>query len=76
MSGHEALDRLAAILGRMDVPAADDDLQHAEQLVGDFQIALVAGLVKREKDLVRETAGLAGNGCHRSRWSFFIRNLV
>lgn len=76
MSGHEALDGFAAVLAGMDVPAADDDLQHAEQFVGNFQIALVAGLVKREKDLVRKTAGLAGNGRHRFRWSFFIRNLV
>lgn len=70
---HQPFHAAPALLVRGRGPARKHQFEHPQQLLGDLQIRLIAGLVKGNKDLVREPTCVArrcGGG------SFSGRDLV
>ncbi len=58
MRGDEAFDALAAVGVRGHRAAGQHIFKNMKQLLGDFKIALVAGMVKRDENFVGQTTAI------------------
>lgn len=60
MRRHQALDALAAVGIWCDRPAGEHILKNMHKLFGDLKIALITGMVKRDKNFIRQAPAVAG----------------
>ncbi len=59
MGGDQAFNALAAVGIGGDGAAGEHVFEDMEKLFGDLKIALIAGMVKRDKDFIRQAPAVA-----------------
>ncbi len=65
MSGDQAFDALAAVGIWRDGSARQHVFEDMQQLLGDFVVALVAGMVEGDQDFIRQATAIARGGACR-----------
>lgn len=72
MRRDEALDAAAAVAVNMGRTPGQHDLQNVQEMLGDFEVGRVAGMVERDQNLVRKPAGVPRQSGRRG----FARNVL